>query len=50
MDAKTLRGKGFAAVVVIRIIIGLARFLFDIPKFLFFLVHGSIRPEGYRRK
>lgn len=50
MDEKTLHGKDLLPLVLIRIIVSLFRFMFDIPKFISFLIHGTIPQEGYRRK
>jgi len=36
-----LREKSYADILILRILIGLIRFVFDIPRFLMFLVSGK---------
>ena len=40
---------GYIGVFVVHVIVMLIRVAFDIPKFLFFLIHGQVRPESKQR-
>ncbi len=43
-----LREKNYRTVLIVRILVGLIRFIFDIPAFLGFLVTGKTEPKTHR--
>ena len=43
-----LRQQSYGNILILRILIGLIRFVFDIPAFLGFLVTGKVEPKTHR--
>lgn len=43
-----LREKSYADILILRILIGLIRVVFDIPSFFVFLVTGKVEPRTHR--
>lgn len=43
-----LREKNYADILILRILVGVIRFVFDVPAFLIFLVSGKTEPRTHR--
>lgn len=43
-----LRKQSYGNILILRILIGLIRFVFDIPSFLRFLASGKVEPRTHR--
>jgi len=43
-----LQGKSYGQIIIVRMLIGLIRFLFDIPSFLKFLASGEVESKTHR--
>jgi len=43
-----LREKSYGDVLILRILVGLIRFVFDIPTFFVFLITGKTEPKTHR--
>lgn len=43
-----LQGKSYGNILILRLLIGLIRFVFDIPSFLRFVISGHVEPKTHR--